>query len=124
MPQLELLFDAESHSADAIQRAGYKFADRFAIELRRDSTEFCCRVFPIGEIDDSVIADFRNEVLDQVLRERIRNETADVRNLILALAFSKAGLNEAIEVEGASGEGAMAVLDPDRALESPAPAGD
>jgi hypothetical protein len=30
-----------------------------------------------------------------VLRERIRTETADVRNLVLALAFSRTGLAEA-----------------------------
>ena len=44
---------------------------------------------------DEVVAEFRSEVLDQVLRERIRAETADVRNLVLALAFSKTGLTEA-----------------------------
>ena len=38
------------------------------------------------------MAEFQNEVLDQVLRERIRNETKEVRNLILALAFSNTGL--------------------------------
>jgi His-Xaa-Ser system protein HxsD len=39
-----------------------------------------------------LVADFRNEVLDQVLRERIRAETSDIRNLVLALAFSRTGL--------------------------------
>jgi hypothetical protein len=29
-----------------------------------------------------------------VLRERIRGETEDVRNLVLALAFSKTGLSD------------------------------
>ena len=41
---------------------------------------------------DRVVADFRNEVLDQVLRARIRTETEEVRNLILSLAFSRTGL--------------------------------
>jgi His-Xaa-Ser system protein HxsD len=41
---------------------------------------------------DVLLADFRNEVLDQVLRERIRDETQDTRNLILAAAFSSTGL--------------------------------
>jgi len=44
---------------------------------------------------DAVLADFRNEVLDQVLRERIRAETVEVRNLVLAAAFSKTGLTDA-----------------------------
>ena len=41
---------------------------------------------------EETLKDFRNEVLDQSLRERIRNETAEVRNLILSLAFSNTGL--------------------------------
>ena len=35
---------------------------------------------------------FLMDVLDEDLREKIRHETADVRNLILAHAFSKSAL--------------------------------
>ena len=41
---------------------------------------------------EALVAEFRNEVLDQVLRERIRIETQEARNLILAVAFSGTGL--------------------------------
>jgi His-Xaa-Ser system protein HxsD len=43
----------------------------------------------------ALLADFRNEVVDQALRERIRDETQETRNLILALAFSHTGLVDA-----------------------------
>jgi His-Xaa-Ser system protein HxsD len=43
---------------------------------------------------DRLIADFRNEVLDYTLRERIREETRDVRTVILALAFTDTQLVE------------------------------
>jgi His-Xaa-Ser system protein HxsD len=88
-------FDRTGHSVDAIQRAAYRFSDRLSCEITATAD---------GPIDvraslldeqadaDSLIADFRNEVLDQVLRERIRAETGDVRNLVLALAFSRTGL--------------------------------
>jgi len=36
---------------------------------------------------DAVVREVSNEVLDQVLRERIRSETQAVRNLMLAVAF-------------------------------------
>jgi His-Xaa-Ser system protein HxsD len=45
----------------------------------------------------TLVSELRCEVLDQVLRERIRAETADVRNLVLALAFSRTGLAESDE---------------------------
>ena len=97
MTQVALVLDATAHPADAIQRAAYKFADRFSIELSRDDERFRCLLFPSnGELDDAVVAAFRNEVIDQVLRTRIREETEAVRNLVLALAFSKVELAEEV----------------------------
>jgi His-Xaa-Ser system protein HxsD len=87
-------FDAASHSADAIQRAAYRFSDRLSCELTSTETEHRCRLTAAGgDADlDAQIADFRTEVLDQVLRERIRAETEPIRTMILAQAFSKTGL--------------------------------
>jgi His-Xaa-Ser system protein HxsD len=88
---VRVIFAAEAHSAAAIQRAAYKFSDRFALELQRDGDNQVCVLHPSGDsgLDDETVNAFRTEVLDQVLRERIRDETAGVRNVILALAFSK-----------------------------------
>ena len=41
---------------------------------------------------ERIINDFKIEVLDQGLRARIAKETSASRNAILALAFSKTGL--------------------------------
>lgn len=93
----QLEFDASLHSADAIQRAAYKLSDRLTCELTSAGSAFRCTLHipnaPDADIEH-VLGDFRNEVLDQVLRERIRGETKEVRNLILALAFSNTGLIE------------------------------
>lgn len=91
----ELRFDTASHSADAIQRAAYRLSDRLSLELTSTEDAFVCRVcVPVDDEADAepVVAELRNEVLDQVLRERIRTETEGVRNLILSLAFSNTGL--------------------------------
>lgn len=57
------------------------------IECRLTALDVC----PISE---SLLAEFRNHVLDEVLRARIREETREVRNLVLAAAFAKSGLIE------------------------------
>jgi His-Xaa-Ser system protein HxsD len=90
---IEVTFDAASHSVNAIQRAAYRFSDRFSCELVSGEVEHRCVLTVVGDIDlDAQIADFRTEVLDQVLRERIRAETEPIRTMILAQAFSKTGI--------------------------------
>lgn len=90
---VELDFDAETASVDAIQRAAYRFCDRFSCELIPGETTHRCLLTPIRDIDVAAdLASFRTEVLDQVLRERIRAETAPIRTMILAHAFSRTGV--------------------------------
>lgn len=87
-----VVFDARHHSFDAVQRAAYRFSDRLTADLAQDGTNLRCRLTFLEEDGDeeATVAQFKVEVLDQVLRERIREETKDVRNLVLALAFSNA----------------------------------
>jgi His-Xaa-Ser system protein HxsD len=89
-------FDPAAHSVDAIQRAAFRLSDRASFEVVVAESAIAVTVVPLAEEGDlaGLIAELRSEVLDQVLRERIRAETADVRNLVLALAFSKTGLAE------------------------------
>ena len=94
MPVVEVIFDAESHSADAIQRAAYRFADRFSCELTRDGANYRCQLHFVADVDEAVVNGFRVEVLDHVLRERIRTETEGTRNVVLALAFSNTSLSD------------------------------
>jgi His-Xaa-Ser system protein HxsD len=95
MIQREVSLDATAYSADAIQRAAYRFCDRLSLELTTAGGTFRCVVrveTDDDDIADATVGDFTNEVLDQTLRERIRTETEEVRNLILALAFSNTDL--------------------------------
>jgi His-Xaa-Ser system protein HxsD len=92
-----LSFDPVAASLDAIQRAAYRLSDRLSCDVVSTETSIEVTVHPANSEADveALLGDFRNEVLDQTLRERIRAETTDVRNLVLALAFSKTGLVEA-----------------------------
>lgn len=80
---------------DAVQRALYRLSDRTSGEVRVIDGRIRCTLHPGSDDENdlvSLLADLNNEVLDETLRARIRDQTADVRNLILALAFSNTGL--------------------------------
>lgn len=97
MTDRSLSFDASTASVDAVQRAAYRLSDRLSCDIDlADDGAIEVTIHPAeADVDlDALLGEFRNEVLDQVLRERIRDETSDVRNLVLALAFSKTGLVE------------------------------
>jgi His-Xaa-Ser system protein HxsD len=96
MAERSISFDRSGHSLDAVQRAAYRLSDRLSCDVSENAEAIEVMLHTAGDNDpDAVLTDFRNEVLDQVLRERIRAETADVRNLVLAAAFSKTGLTGA-----------------------------
>lgn len=90
---VEIIFATTTTSIDAIQRAAYRFSDRFSCELIPGEQIHRCLLTPVITDDvDMEIASFRTEVLDQTLRERIRAETEPIRTMILAHAFSKTGI--------------------------------
>jgi len=82
--------DAGGHSIDAIQRAAYRLCDRLSVEVTSNGDNWSCLVTSVDGCgpDPIDVADFRVEVIDQVLRERIRDSTEQTRNMILSLAFS------------------------------------
>lgn len=95
MQNLDLTFDGSTSSVDALQRALYRMSDRLSGDIRQgDGGKIECTLVALGgePIGDDLVSEFRNEVLDEVLRARIREETQEVRNLVLAVAFSKSGL--------------------------------
>ncbi|WP_052064084.1 His-Xaa-Ser system protein HxsD [Acidihalobacter prosperus] len=91
-----LALDCTCYSIDAVQKAAYRFIDRLTIQISTSDSEIICSIEPIKKNSDLdvLIADFKRELLDQELREKIKVETAPVRDLILSLAFSKSGLQE------------------------------
>lgn len=94
MTEATVSFDSSTASLDAVQRAAYRLSDRISCEISEKAGELGVTIHPSDPEADmrGLLAEFRNEVLDQVLRERVRAETGEVRNLVLALAFSRTGL--------------------------------
>jgi His-Xaa-Ser system protein HxsD len=93
---LRLRFDARVHSLTVIKKAAYRFLDRFAVAIARDGEDWACELSFLNAVSASEAQKFGQalqvEVLDQDLREIISVETEAVRNAVLAVAFSRTGL--------------------------------
>jgi His-Xaa-Ser system protein HxsD len=95
-PPHRVRFSSQTYSLDTIKRAAYRFTGQFAFNFLPDQDSIVCEIVPLphGNAPDmeAALQAFTNEVLDQDLRRTIADETAAVRNLILAHVFSKTGL--------------------------------
>lgn len=92
-----LVFSAQIYSVQTIKKAAYRFSDVLSIDIIPGPYEIeCVLQFLSGAKEEkqaeTIIAAFKNEVLDQDLRSLISKETEAMRNAVLAYAFSKAGI--------------------------------
>jgi len=91
-----LTFDEQIYSIDAMQKAAYRFIHLYAVDFAHKDSKIECIFTPTQEIsaegNEHYLNEFKKEVLDQHLRIKIKNETEEVRNLILGIAFSNSGL--------------------------------
>lgn len=94
--EITVEFDTRVFPLTTIKKAAYKYLNSFVCDLSVRDTEIRCLLrFPpsISNIDRALLVDdFKKEVLDQDLREKLKAETESVRNLILAHAFCKTGI--------------------------------
>jgi His-Xaa-Ser system protein HxsD len=90
-----LRFDPSVFRLTAIKKAAYRFSDRCYLTitiLNNDEIEVAVRGKSADPDVTRIAAEFGNEVLDQELREVVREETVGIRNLLLAQAFSATSL--------------------------------
>ncbi len=91
-----LLFDENVYSIEALKKASYRYIANYSVVIKKAGAQLeCLFSFPVNTSDEKVLEyldDFKKEVLDQDLREIIKQETEGIRNLILSHAFSKTGL--------------------------------
>jgi|TARA_B100000780_G_scaffold264804_1_gene219762 His-Xaa-Ser system protein HxsD len=90
----DFYLDKSLYSLTSIQSTIYKFAADFFIEIN-DSDKTYLISFKLkseSKYASDEVSEFKNifveKLLDEVLRERIRAETADIRQLIIATTFS------------------------------------
>lgn len=92
---MKLEIDEQIYCLEVVQKAAYRFIDRLTILINRDGDKLICEISTVGgsqEQFEANIANFKRELLDQQLRKQIKDETEPARNLILAYAFSRTGL--------------------------------
>jgi His-Xaa-Ser system protein HxsD len=90
--------DSTLYSRQALLRTCYKFTERCYIFLSRstDNPEIILANLTArqGDVDIQLVGEFFNELLDQSIRQDLREETHDIRTLIVAQAFSEGNLLE------------------------------
>ena len=95
---IDLYFDSSVFSLDTVKRALYRFADLCSFDISLIDQQIKVTLHVSTPINQSTINELcfriRNEVLDQDLRDTISKDTANIRTLILANAFSNTGLIE------------------------------
>jgi len=99
LSQISLVLDSRVYRLNAVKKAAYRLGGRATSQIT---------VLPQGGIqviltplrglseDANLEAEFREEVLDQELREQIGEETAQLRNILLAQAFSGLSLTDQV----------------------------
>jgi len=90
MNELELNFDVRVFSLDTIKRALYRFTDKCSFDIQLKDYDIIVTIH--AKVDEDLSTKIKNEVLDQDLRDKLSQETANIRTLILANAFSNTGL--------------------------------
>jgi His-Xaa-Ser system protein HxsD len=94
-------FDLSLFRLSAIKKAAYKIGDRCHIQIERTAPDRVSVTLrskrPLEMSTESCVGELRNEVLDQDLREIVAEETAAIRNVLLAQVFSKTSLLDPAE---------------------------
>ena len=98
-----LSVDESIYSRDAVLRTSYWFTDRcylFISRPERGTLVVSIRLKeskptlerPVPDLLETVVGEFQNTLLDQQLRIDIEQQTRTVRELLVAKAFSEAGV--------------------------------
>lgn len=95
---IRVTFDARVFPLSVVKKAAYRFLKTFVTEITQEGDTWVCALNFVDQTDlataEQAAQELRAEVLDQDLRASISRETEPVRNAILALAFSRTGLQE------------------------------
>lgn len=88
---ISLRVQVSIYGEEGIAQAVHRFTDRCYVHLEREGDSLICRLLPKDERGDMrlVAGDLANEMLDQMLRHRLKEETEPTRRLIVAQAFSR-----------------------------------
>jgi His-Xaa-Ser system protein HxsD len=88
-PEAVVDFSASTQSLGALQEAAYRLIGQATCRIDEADGRYVCHLSPtqtrLGE--DELRAHFVDLVTDENLREKVNRETAQLRDVIVALAF-------------------------------------
>ena len=92
MAPVEFSIDAGLFSADVVARTAHRYTDHFLVELTSSDDAHLVILTPKhNDVDSNGIEGrFRNDALDERLRERIKAETADLHRSLVQAALGQA----------------------------------
>ncbi len=99
MPEIfKLEFEKKLFSLVAIQKATYRLSGFFNMDVKTINNSYEITLNKNKQTSDEgfsyAIEEFKKYVNDEQLREKLKQETEPIRNLILGIAFSKTNLKQ------------------------------
>ena len=84
----KLTFAKLDYDFDTLVRVAHRLGPFFSIEIRSDDNDWILNWEISQDMTEKSMARIRNEVYDQIIRDKIHAETKPIRDLIFAAAFS------------------------------------
>lgn len=92
---IQISIDPDLFSADVVTRTSHRYTGEFAVDVRRDSTRYVVVLRPLlgRTLPPDIEGRFRNDLLDDRLRERIQVQTQTLHDVL-----ARAALNESLRL--------------------------
>ena len=91
--EAKIELDSKVCSIESAQKAAYRSINHFTIDIKLKDSQLICLLTANSGISDEgfnhAVQEFRKNILDEELRQKLKKETEPVRNLILGIAFSR-----------------------------------
>lgn len=81
-------FSKEIYSKEALIKAAYRYTDKAFLHLDIEKDEYIVNIEAKGGVDSITEKEFQNTLLAEMVRLCVSDRTKNVRELILARAFS------------------------------------
>lgn len=84
----ELRLPKATYQFDTLVRVAHRLGQSFSIDVRLDGEDWLLSWDILDHLANESIERVRNEVYEQIIRDKIHEETKPIRDLIFAAAFS------------------------------------
>jgi His-Xaa-Ser system protein HxsD len=98
---IELVIDGKLFSKDTVLKTMYWFGDKFLIDIATKEDNFLVSLKPLSSLNlsnddlEHYLQKAQRDLIDFSLRETINKETTNIRELLIAKAFSNGEYDEA-----------------------------